>query len=119
MPRMGENSTAPGASFLPGLEENGISPPQKISPERAIETSALRPPDLGLTLFAHGCYSRRVPIGRGFSVTVRQLGLSKLIRQGGPTTTKRLIQQSASSARSRLSERHNLVRRYHRPSFRF
>jgi hypothetical protein len=45
---------------------------------------------LGLTLFGGRCYSRRVPFGRGFLLNVRQLGLSKLTRQGEPTTTKRL-----------------------------
>ena len=51
-----------------------------------------------MTPFAARCYSRIVPIGRGFCCkNVRQLGLSKLIRQDEPTTTKRLIQQSAKT----------------------
>ena len=85
--------------------------------------------DLGLTLFGSGCYSRSVPFGRGFLLNVRQLGLSKLTRQGEPTTTNDSLQQSATRPRipphrvRGLPERLNLVRRNHvqrnqRPPFR-
>jgi len=54
--------------------------------------------DLRLTLFARRCYSRGVPLDAGFCKNVRQLGLSKLTRQGEPTTTNDSLQQSAKQA---------------------
>src|SRR4029450_13322400 len=48
-----------------------------------------------LTLFGSGCYPRRVPIGRGFALVVRTLGLFKLSRQVEPTTTLDPFRQSA------------------------
>ena len=53
-----------------------------------------------LTLFGSGCYTRRVPIGRGFALVVRTLGLFKLNRQVEPTTTLDPFRQSAKQPAS-------------------
>src|SRR6266404_7881199 len=53
-----------------------------------------------LTLFGSGCYTRRVPFGRGFALVVRTLGLFKLNRQVEPTTTLDPFRQSAKQPAS-------------------
>jgi hypothetical protein len=67
---------------------NGFHGCAQPKPREAAKKETVR--YLGLTLFGGRCYSRGVPFGRGFLLNVRQLGLSKLTRQGEPTTTKRL-----------------------------
>ena len=75
--------------------------------------------DLRLTLFAGDCYSRRVPIGRGFSVkTSDSWDCPSSLARVGPPQPNDSSSSPQSRSRIRLSERHNFVRRDHRPQLR-